>query len=180
MRGNDPLTFLDLGHCLQINNNKSEGTSERLHLLQRSVSDTARLLYRLLLVEGSNNGTNNDSNVFSPHIWNIPSYVQSTKIAFSPSCSGRGLKKRGTHGGGMVGMIYRDAEAAPALEPHGSHSFSISIFMLAFQECRCPDTLTNLRQFSDTQEAHLRWHGTERAVASLGRYSIWLNSTFSF
>lgn len=64
--------------------------------------------------------------------------------------------KRETHGGGIVYMIYRDPKAAPAPEPHGSHSFPISIFMLAFQECWCPDTLKKVQQFSDTQKADLK------------------------
>lgn len=45
-------------------------------------------------------------------------------------------KQKETHGG-----IYDVGVAAPALEAHGSHSVSISIFILAFQECRWPDAL---------------------------------------
>lgn len=52
-------------------------------------------------------------------------------------------KKKETHVG-MARMIYGDAEAAPALKRHGSHSLSISIFILAFQECWCYVLLKSL------------------------------------
>lgn len=43
------------------------------------------------------------------------------------------------------GRIYGDGVAAPALDAHGSHSLSISIFILAFRECRWPDALLTCR-----------------------------------
>lgn len=70
-----------------------------------------------------------------------PFYIQTTnaKIILWVAISAN-TKKKETHVE-MARMIYGDAEAAPALKRHGSHSSSISIFILAFQECWCSDVL---------------------------------------
>lgn len=54
--------------------------------------------------------------------------------------------------------IYSLGAAAPALEVHGWHSLSISIFISALQECRWPDTLLN-RLAIDSQAADVTAQG---------------------
>lgn len=61
-------------------------------------------------------------------------------------------KQKETHGD-----IYSLGAAAPALEVHGLHSLSVSIFISALQECRWPDALVS-RLAIDSQSSGRR-HG---------------------
>lgn len=60
---------------------------------------------------------------------------------------------------------------APALEAHGSHSLSISIFVLAFQECRWSDALA-IDRHSDGRRhgAGMMWGwGCNKLMAPVAR-----------
>lgn len=94
-----------------------------------------------------------------------------TDAVLSPALS-PSAEKRETNGCGTVRMIY----GAPAL--HGSHSFGIAIFVLAFQECWCSDTHKKVQQFPDTRGSHLKWHGTKKAAAPLTKAAKFRFSDF--
>lgn len=60
---------------------------------------------------------------------------------------------------GWLGGIYSDGVAAPAPAPHGSHSSTASIFILAFQECQWSDVLVTSLTIHNPYTG--RHHGAE-------------------